>query len=530
MSSPVQAQSGAMVQVNPVSQLRDVAPEDWAYQALLNLSARYNCLVGYPDGSFRGRRSLSRDEFAAGLNACLNQLERLLSATAGEFASAEDLETVRRLIEEFGGELAVMRGRIDGLTARIRELEVAQFSTTTQLRGDVTLAVSDVFGGDSITNILGAPASLDSAPVFQYRTRLDFNTSFYGPDNLRLRLQASNAAPLLSSGGDTGGEEPARLLFANDGRLAIDNSNVGQSDNSLFLEQLSYQFAVSDRLQAHVFAAGGSHFDYANTFNPYLDDADGGRGALSRFGQRNPLYGLGGEAAGLGLNWRLGERVQVDLGYLADRANAADTGLFNGNYAALAQVGVGAGDRWGFGLSYLHAYSRTNQFRFGGGGVATGSFQANLIPLALTSGAGSNDPRLSTPVSSNSYGMQGFFELNPNITVAAWAGWTQARLIGFGDAEIWNYALTLAFPDLGREGNLGAIIVGMEPTLRGIESGGVPFPVPDRDAVWHLEASYRYQFSDRVALTPGLVWLPALNQNAANDDVLLLTIQADFQF
>jgi len=524
------APADPMAQLNSVSQLRDVNPSDWAYQALSDLATRYNCLVGYPDGSFLGQQALSRYEFAAGLNACLTQIERLLQASAGEFARTDDLETLRRLVQEFGTELAIMRGRIDGLTARTRELEVAQFSTTTKLGGEVTFAISDVFGGESATNIVRAPANVDTEAVFQYRTRLDFNTSFYGPDTLKLRLQASNAAPLFSSGGDTGGDNPARLLFSNDGRLAIDNSNVSQSNNSLFLDQLSYQFALSDRLQAHVFAAGGSHFDYANTFNPYLDDADGGRGAISRFGQRNPLYGLGGEAVGTGLNWRLGEVVQLDLGYLASRGNEAGAGLFNSNYSALVQVGLGEGDRWGLGISYLHAYSRTNEFRFGGGGVATASFQANLIPLALASNAGRNEPRLSTPVSSNSYGVQGFFSLSPSVTIAAWAGWTQARLINFGDAEIWNYALALAFPDLGREGNLGALIVGVEPTLKGIEAGGAPFPVLDRDEVLHVEASYRYQFTDRLALTPALVWLPAPNQNGANDDALLLTVQADFQF
>ncbi len=520
----------SMGQVNAVSQLRDVEPTDWAYQALSDLSDRYNCLVGYPDGRFQGRRALSRYEFAAGLNACLTQIERLLQGATGEVLSRADLETLQQLGQAFGNELAVMRGRIDGLTARVRELEVTQFSTTTTLGGDVSLALSSIWGGRSVTDIVRAPARIESATVFQYRTRLDFNTSFFGPDHLRLRLQASNASPLLSSGGDTGGSNPARLLFSNDGRLAIDNSNVNQSNNTLFLEQLRYRFSLSDSLQAHLFATGGSHFDYANTFNPYLDAAEGGRGALSRFGQHNPLYGIGGKGAGLGLNWRLGDQVQVDLGYLANRAAEAEAGLFDSNYSALVQVGLGEAGRWGLGVSYLHAYSGTNQFRFGGGGVATGSFQANLIPLALASNARIQEPRLNAPISSNSYGMQGFYTLSPAVTLAAWVGWTQARLINFGDAESWTYALALAFPDLGREGNVGAVILGAEPTLKGIEAGGAPFPVFDRDEVLHVEFLYRYRLTDRMALTPGLLWLPALNQNRANDDVVLFTLQADFQF
>ncbi|WP_124970762.1 iron uptake porin [Aphanothece sacrum] len=65
-------------QLNSIQQLRDVSPVDWSYQALKNLVENYGCIVGYPDQTYRGDRPLSRNEFAAGLNACLEQLERRL--------------------------------------------------------------------------------------------------------------------------------------------------------------------------------------------------------------------------------------------------------------------------------------------------------------------------------------------------------------------------------------------------------------------------------------------------------------------
>ena len=68
----------ALSQINAVDQLRDVNPNDWAYEALKSLVERYGCIVGYPDSTFRGNRALSRWEFAAGLNACLNTMEKLL--------------------------------------------------------------------------------------------------------------------------------------------------------------------------------------------------------------------------------------------------------------------------------------------------------------------------------------------------------------------------------------------------------------------------------------------------------------------
>jgi hypothetical protein len=65
-------------QITSIQQLRDVNPNNWSYEALRNLVDNYGCLVGYPDRTYRGDRPLSRYEFAAGLNACLQQLERRL--------------------------------------------------------------------------------------------------------------------------------------------------------------------------------------------------------------------------------------------------------------------------------------------------------------------------------------------------------------------------------------------------------------------------------------------------------------------
>ncbi|MGB3636575.1 MAG: iron uptake porin, partial [Rivularia sp. (in: cyanobacteria)] len=71
ITSPVKAESG-MSQVTNVNQLSDVQPTDWAFQALQSLVERYGCIAGYPNGTFRGNRAMTRYEFAAGLNACLD--------------------------------------------------------------------------------------------------------------------------------------------------------------------------------------------------------------------------------------------------------------------------------------------------------------------------------------------------------------------------------------------------------------------------------------------------------------------------
>ncbi|MGB3758772.1 MAG: hypothetical protein WBA07_20710 [Rivularia sp. (in: cyanobacteria)] len=62
-------------QVTPVNQLSDVQPTDWAFQGVQSPIDRYACITSNADRSFKGNRGLTRDEFAAGLNACLNRNE-----------------------------------------------------------------------------------------------------------------------------------------------------------------------------------------------------------------------------------------------------------------------------------------------------------------------------------------------------------------------------------------------------------------------------------------------------------------------
>ena len=100
------ASGNSLDQVTSVSQFSDVYPTDWAYQALANLVEIYGCVAGYPNGNFRGNRAITRYEAAALLNACL---ERITEVT----------DELRRLLKEFETELAILKGRVDGLEARV---------------------------------------------------------------------------------------------------------------------------------------------------------------------------------------------------------------------------------------------------------------------------------------------------------------------------------------------------------------------------------------------------------------------------
>ena len=123
-------------------------PTDWAFQALQNLVETYGCIEGYPDGTYRGQRALTRFEFAAGLNSCLNVVSQL-AAQGG--LDPDELATLRQLQEEFRAELTSLEGRVDALEMDVAELRAQQFSTVTKLRGRVFAHVGGGFRGGEIT-------------------------------------------------------------------------------------------------------------------------------------------------------------------------------------------------------------------------------------------------------------------------------------------------------------------------------------------------------------------------------------------
>jgi porin len=168
-----------------VDQLSDVLPTSWAYLAVRSLVEKYQCISGDPDRRFRGEQALSRQEFAAAINACLGRLSEI---------KGENLAIVQRLQSEFASELAIIRSRADQLEDRTTKLESQQFSTTTRLSGQAIFAVNaGGFSGERIISPRGAIVTRDQPNVTAlYRFSFDLNTSFQGNDLLKLRLLSAS--------------------------------------------------------------------------------------------------------------------------------------------------------------------------------------------------------------------------------------------------------------------------------------------------------------------------------------------------
>lgn len=254
--------ANSMVEVTSVSGLSDIQPTDWAFQALQSLIERYGVIAGYPDGTFRGNRAITRYEFAAGLNAALNRINGLVAAGNANLIRKEDLAILQRLQDEYAAELSTLRGRVDTLETRTAELEANSFSTTTKLNAEVITAVTDTFGDRVGGN------DDDSNAIFAYRTRLNFETSFTGQDLLRTRLETGNFGVTR----DVTGTDMTRLNFEI-------NTN-----SSVQVPHILYRFPVSPAVTFTVGPTGLGYTDITDTLTPPTV-ADDGKGIPSLFGE-----------------------------------------------------------------------------------------------------------------------------------------------------------------------------------------------------------------------------------------------------
>ncbi|MEM9088048.1 MAG: iron uptake porin [Cyanobacteria bacterium P01_F01_bin.53] len=289
-----------LAQVTSVSELSDVQPGDWAFTALQRLVEEYGCLEGYPDRTYRGNRALTRYEFAAGLNACLDVVIQLI----GE---GSQLDEIRRLQEEFAAELATIRGRVDTLEADVAELEANQFSTTTKLRG--------LFETHLVVPFDEADGVDEADATFEYRASLNFDTSFTGSDRLRMRLRA----------GDNSGS------LANS-QSGLASAGTGGPNDNVKLDDVYYSFPVGNRISAIIAANSVVTDDFVtSTIVPF----DGPSVADAGGPEFYDLY-EGGDF-GAGVNFAFTDNLVLDLGYSSagSNVNTDATGLFNnGSYIA----------------------------------------------------------------------------------------------------------------------------------------------------------------------------------------------------
>ncbi|WP_251960442.1 iron uptake porin [Nostoc commune] len=535
-SSPT---SYKLAQVTSVSQLSDVQPTDWAFQALQSLVERYGCIAGYPNQTYRGNRAMTRYEFAAGLNACLDRINELIATATGDLVKKEDLATLQNLQEQFAAELATLRGRVDAVEARTAELEANQFSTTTKLNGEVIIAGIGASGG--------APNNSDSNIILVNRVRLNLTTSFTGKDLLITGLQAYNflggatgegslqqslglASPILSASSARTSFEP-QFPGLNVNTL----SSVGA--NSVQLYKLLYIFPVASKLTLFAGTAAETS-DAFPAITPFYGE---GQESISRFAGLNPVVRISGGTSGTGLASAAGFIFNIspnlDLRALYGNPNANLTqkspdealpgvsttplgaGLFSGSSVIATQLTFKPSPALDIGLNYAHSYHEINILGTGliSGDIGALAGVAAGTPVTLNSVGGTVTWRLSPKIALSGYGAALFVDAASNSVNAS--------------TTFTSWMAGVHFRDLFKSGNTAGIIFG-QPLFRS-DTGGSAQLTPtgeNRATPYHLEAYYRLQVTDNISITPGAFVLFNPEGNSNNETTTVGVLRTTFTF
>ena len=441
---------------NVAANVSDVVPTDWAYQALSNLVEQYGCVAGYPNGTFRGNRAMTRYEAAALLNACLDRV-------------TEVTDELRRLITEFETELAVLRGRVDGLEARVGELEATQFSTTTKLRGQADFFLGGVSYNDRNECNKDGGSCINDNLSLSYRYTLNLNTSFTGKDLLYTRLRTGNMSNVW-------GEKDSQL------------SDQKSSDNILKVDKLWYSFPVGDEFKVTVGALIENYYmvETPTRYKPILKAFKlGGYGAL-----------MGASTGqGAGIQWRQnvapGEAAfNIAANYVADGGEGASSDSTKGMFGSatdgyfLSQIGYG-NRKWYVSGLYAHKQG------------ADGSDPA----MGYSTTAAKNQDEALNVFGIRSYWSPEESGIIPTVSVGLDFGTSDADDKAFVE-DTFGWMVGLTWDDAFIEGNkLGAAVGSYSSYATEIKGDSSP-----DDENFAAEIWYNYQVTDNISVKPAVFW------------------------
>ena len=467
--------SASSEQVTSISQFQDVYPTDWAYQALSNLIERYGCVAGYPSGSYLGNRAMTRFEAAALLNACLDRI-------------TEVTDELRRLLQEFEQELAILKGRVDGLEARVGELEATQFSTTTKLNGKAHMVLGGTsYTGDKTDELKdddGAYLGTD-AISFNYTLQLDLNTSFTGKDLLYTRLKSGNFAD-SAFGGKT---------YVPQAYLNIANSN----QDVVKVDKLWYTFPIGDSFTAWIGAKIENYYMIGSApsiYKPILK--------AFKLGGNYGVYGAS-TGQGLGLAWKskvddpMDARFGISANYVAKngyKGDPSDGGVGNGNSKGKFLTKIDYGNpQWQVSAAYAYTQQGMTQgFGTSDGGASvysscmgTNSCGADANGAAFRAYWQPEDPGF-IPSFSVGYDFTAY-----NLPDEASDG-TRSQSMAWFAGMMWK--------DSFMQGNtLGAAVSELQWVTQ-MEGDDTP-----DDGNMAFELWYEFQVTDNISVTPAVFYL-----------------------
>jgi Carbohydrate-selective porin, OprB family len=548
-----ETENNELSQINSVSQLRDVEPQDWAYQALKNLVEKYNCLEGNSHGFYLGKRSITRYEFATGLNTCLEKITPLINT--GEVIKEDDLNKIKQLQSQFSSELTALKTRLDNLEERITPLKEQQFSTTTKLSGSAWINLTGTSTGDNIKfealpntplnarfaggrdGTTGKPiidTISDSQTTLSSLAWLTLNTSFTGQDLLTIQLAAGNGASPINQFVSAG----FLNTYGNPFTDQTSGTVVGKPD--VVIQDLSYSFPVTDAVKLTVGPRVNwfGYFDF-NSFTNYLNGASS-YASINSTQSSATFWGSGAV-----LEWKINPQLMWKASYLGENipylpsefgyntSSNPDFGLFGGTNSTTSELTYSPTNK--LNLRFRYNYTRLQGY----GGQVGGGNAAPLPYGYLDAGPGFSvyDPGTGTITSggldhANAHTFAFNFDwlLNPKFGIFGRYSYGNINLEPINEAvNVQSWQAGMAFPDLGKKGALGVLtfVVPMD-----IQKGRQFFVAGGGDGgkIYELEASYYYPLNDNIALIPAFYAIFNPNNFNSNPNIYVSNLRMQFSF
>jgi hypothetical protein len=502
-------------QVTSINQFSDVKPTDWAYQALSNLIERYGCVAGYPDGTYRGHQAMTRYEAAALLNACLDRI-------------TEITDELKKLMKEFEKELAVVRGRVDGLEAKVGELEATQFSTTTKLKADTRWVVgalnyspNDVIDGNAYApsqlNAAGVPVPgarlpLRNALSFNYDVRINLDTSFTGKDLLKTQLRAGN----FFDSGFTSRNSVTPL--ANLDAAFEEDCGLADCGDVVAINRLYYRFPIGSSFTAVI--GGRMRQDDGLAVKPSVYTAD----KILKYWDFNGAPGAYSQVLGSGaaLWWKQPGKTGFSFGGVYVSANgdgSSPSGDGCNSYTLGSCGGIGniASQQSGtLQLAYTgKGWNITGAYTYNSAGVNIPGtvFSQALLPNIYRNNVGGGQV--------NSWSVAGYWQpFNAGWLPSISAGWGINHYIYSGDLAVapaasglldldsatsQSWYVGLNWKDVFWQGNALGFAVGQPTFITALSVGGDDLNTYDGN--YAFELYYKFQVTDNIAITPAIFWL-----------------------
>ena len=276
---------------NPFS---DVTPDDWAFQAVSDLSVQ-GVVEGYPDGSFKGERNMTRYELAQIIARLMAKEDQL---------NAEQQATLDKLAGEYADELANLGVRVANLEKKVGNISWSGDARMQyQRRGDK----EDYFNGRMRINVEG-----------QVNDQVTVNGRFVTDADLK-------------------GNDPD----IDDGNTTMDRINAKWTPNDATYVTIGRQGVALD--------VTGTFWDEDAVFDGVAAGWDNGKvGVEAGYGRFKDAYKSEG--------WTSVDKTEAWYGKLTGHiADAADVSAFYLKNAQKQDTGLATGktaSAWGAGLSY----------------------------------------------------------------------------------------------------------------------------------------------------------------------------------